>query len=313
MKQNSSLLIKIVAPLGIFFLIFSIPKAHAQTLSLAISPPILEIMIKPGKSITQVYKLTNNGDPAVIVARIAELGTNGIEENPSFHLEPWIGFLSSDVIMGKPFILPKGKTKEFILKVNPPGGTPERDYYRVLAFTTYPNPAGDSSQSQVSETLGSPLLITTTKTGFLNKNAKIVEFDIPKIMDSFGPVQTTIAVANTGTTYTRPVGTITLKGMLGSASYEIIPRIVLQGQRRNLATTDTSTDADSPTLNLPGFYFGPYELKVQFTLDQGTKSFTETRKFYGIPWKIILVLFVILLIFVAVRKRRSTGAKHEKD
>lgn len=313
MKYTCSFLIKIVAPLSMIALIFSNSKASAQTLSLTISPPILEVMIKPGKSITQVYKLTNNGDPAVVVARIVELGANGIEENPAFALEPWIGLLSSDVTIGKPFLLTQGKTKEFILKVNPPEGTPERDYYRVLAFTTKPNPAGDSSQSQVSETLGSPLLITTTKTGFLNKNVKIVEFDMPKIIDSFGPVKTTIAVANTGTTYTRPVGTINLKGMLGAAAYEIIPRIILQGQRRSLATEDTSTDTDNPTLKLPGFYFGPYELKVQFTLDSGTKSYTETRKFYALPWKLLLALFVFLLMYVAVKKRRSTGAKHEKQ
>ncbi|MBI2616692.1 hypothetical protein HYW55_01000 [Candidatus Gottesmanbacteria bacterium] len=298
----------LILPVWIFFA--KISPASAQTLSLSISPPLLEVMIKPGKSITQVYKLTNNGETTIITARIAELGVKGIEEDPTFQLENWIGLVSSDTTFGKPFLLERGKTKEFILKINPPESVEEKDYYRVLLFTTKPNPPSDNSQSQIAQTLGSPLLITTTKTGLLNKNVEIVTFDVPKIIDSFGPLQATIAVSNTGSTYTRPVGTITLKGLIGRGTFEISPRIIMAGQKRNLTTEiSSSNDPNSPTIDISGIYFGPYTLTVDFTLDQGTITLSQTKKFYALPWKLLLVLFVIILFVVVVRTRRRKVSK----
>src|SRR3990170_7371170 len=42
----------------------------AQQSSLSLSPSLTEIVIKPGYSTTQRYKLTNLGDPAIVKIRI---------------------------------------------------------------------------------------------------------------------------------------------------------------------------------------------------------------------------------------------------
>ncbi|MBI3379542.1 hypothetical protein HY029_02165, partial [Candidatus Gottesmanbacteria bacterium] len=79
-------------------------QAYAQSLSLSISPPLLEVMIKPGKSITQVYKLTNNGEPIVITTNVSELDSTGIKEGAGVNPDKWISILSNDIALGRPFL-----------------------------------------------------------------------------------------------------------------------------------------------------------------------------------------------------------------
>ena len=38
-----------------------VPSAHAQTLSLSVSPPLTEVMIIPGKSVSQTFTFINEG------------------------------------------------------------------------------------------------------------------------------------------------------------------------------------------------------------------------------------------------------------
>src|SRR3989338_1003669 len=56
----------VITVITIIIIILKAPQAAGQTTSLSIWPPILEAMIKPGKSITQVYRIKNLADDTVI-------------------------------------------------------------------------------------------------------------------------------------------------------------------------------------------------------------------------------------------------------
>ncbi|MCJ7785849.1 MAG: hypothetical protein MUP41_18110, partial [Desulfobacterales bacterium] len=71
----------------------------------------------------------------------------------SFTAEKWLSLLNLDVRLNEPFLLPSGQTKQIILRINPSTDTKEQDYYRALVFSTTPNPAGNSTMSQISENL----------------------------------------------------------------------------------------------------------------------------------------------------------------
>lgn len=270
--------------------------ADAQGLSLSLAPPLLEVLIKPGKSITQSYKIVNESDPVIVEFKIMELTENGIKNDPEFLPEKWINTINTDISLNKPFLLKNKEERQLILRINPPTGTPEKDYYRVLTVTTRPNPIAETSQSSLSQTLGSPLLITISSTGLIPKGAQIAKFQLPTIIDSFDPLMFYIDVKNTGKTYFRPVGKITLTGQFGKGTYNLSPNIILSGQTRRLTTEITSENEEPPTtLKLPGLYLGKYNLSVDFTLDESKMKLTESKTFYAVPWKGILILGIVLL------------------
>src|SRR3989339_385690 len=61
---------------GVVFLLLTFaPKVSAQQVSLGISPPLLEVLIKPGKSIMVAYNLENSGDPVHINVKMASFET----------------------------------------------------------------------------------------------------------------------------------------------------------------------------------------------------------------------------------------------
>lgn len=280
-------------------------EAYAQSLALSITPSLLEVMIKPGKSITQVYKFTNTGDPVVVTVKLYELGTSGVKEDSDFKRDKWISIISNDLDFDKPFLLEAQRTAEFLVKINPPIGASEQDYYRALVFTTTPNPPTDTTMSSFVQNMVSPILITVTSTGVFAKGAQIIKFDIPVILDSFGPLAADLEIKNTGTSYFRPVGKLSLTGLVGRGSFDIIPYAILSGQTKQLVTEHRPPEKESvKSLYLPGFYIGKYQLTLDLTLDEGSTKLSDIKTFYAVPWKAGLVIFV-LLIMILWRKRRK--------
>lgn len=287
--------------------LFHSPLAFAQSLSLSVSPPILEVFIKPGKSVTQVYKITNNGEPTIITPKIVQLTLDGIKDD-SFTAENWISLLNTDVALNHPFLLASKETKQLILRVNPPADTREQDYYRALVFSTTPNPAGNSTQSLITENLATPLLITVTASGLIPKGAQLRRFDLPKYIDSFSPLVLDIEVQNTGKMYFRPNGKITLTGIVGKGSYKINPMAILAGEKKKIFAIDALLGQGNPqhTLTLAGFFIGKYEVELDFTLDESTTRITYKKTFYALPFKACLVLSaVIMIIYLLGRKKKK--------
>lgn len=295
--------IKIITIITIITIILGSARGvNAQGLSLSLSPPLLEVMIKPGKSITQAYKITNEGDPVIVTAKLAEFTEDGIKNDPSFIPEKWLSLLNTDISFDRPFMLDSKEERQLIVRINPPIGTSEKDYYQALLITTATNPNLESSQTSVAEHLASPLLITVTSTGLLAKGAQITKFQLPSIIDSFDPVIIDIDIKNTGNTFFHPVGTISLTGSIGRGNYNIVPNIILSGQTRRIFTEDTLTFGDKNSLKLPGLYLGKYKVEVDFTLDQGTTRVNQSKNFYAIPWKGGLILLIGIIGIIWVRR-----------
>lgn len=282
-------------------------EARAQSLSLSISPPIYEIMIKPGKTVSQVFKITNGGESVLLKTRIMELTEDGVKDNQDFVPEKWLTMGNSEIQLDHPFLLKSNETKQFNLQISPPLSTNESDYYRVLQFTTIPNPVLDTSQSSIAQNIGSPVLITVTSTGLLQKSAVVKQFTLPFIMDSFENLKMRIDVENTGKTYIRPVGKISLGGPLGHVDFDIIPRIILTSQTRTLVSDDAYDSlANNVTLSIPGFFIGKYTVKTEFNLDESNISLSQTKTFYALPWKISTgIIFTVFLLSLIIKRRRN--------
>ncbi|MCJ7740227.1 hypothetical protein MUP32_02835, partial [Candidatus Microgenomates bacterium] len=85
-KLLNSKLIQIFRNLIILFVIYNLSfiissPVRAQSLSLSIAPPVVEIMIKPGKTITQTIKIANGGESTIITPLLREYTLNGLQDN----------------------------------------------------------------------------------------------------------------------------------------------------------------------------------------------------------------------------------------
>jgi hypothetical protein len=289
-----------------FFYALSLPKAHAQSLSLSISPPLFEVMIKPGKSVTQTFTLTNLGDTTTVTPKLAVYSQEGLINDPQYQKEPWINFVSTKDTFEKPFIMSNGQSRQFLLRINPPAGTVEKDYYRVLLFSTSPNPPGEYSISSVSQNIGAILLINVTSEGLIDKKGQISKVALPKIHDSFTSLKTQVYVKNTGNTYFRTIGKITLTGILGRASYNIEPNVILSGQERLLLTKDERSFTNKGfTFDIPGFYLGKYQLETNITLDEGNIKYNRVDEFYAVPYKLISVILIIAVLIKLIHRKKK--------
>lgn len=285
---------------------FFIPtQIHAQNLSLSISPPILELVVKPGKNVTQSFKLTNDSDTSlVITGRLAEYTENGIKDNPDFEQDKWISLLNLDIALFKPFLLEKGKTQQIVVRINPPKEIKEADYNRVLLFTTKPQMPADRSQSQITQTIGVPLLLTVTATGNFVRSAQITKFTLPDYIDSFGPLTFDVLVKNTGQSFFHPNGNITLSGPVGRGSYPLIPSAILSQQEVKLIS-DMDSQQKEHTISIKGFFLGKYTVGVDFRLDDGSITVTEKKVVYAFPFKLIFIFFLIFLLLLKFRPKKK--------
>lgn len=283
-------------------IILKITPVAAQSLSLSISPPLLEVLIRPGKTITQVYKIHNNGDSTVVTLRILEYYSDGLKYNSDFVPENWISLQNLDIAFNKPFLLGANEERQIILKVNPPQEIAEKDYYRVLLFSTTPNPSIDNSETRLSQNLGSILLVNVTNSGIKTKAGQITSFKLPLIIDSFTALSTDITLQNSGKTYFRPLGEVKLTGPFAKGSFKINPNVYLAGENKLLITEANNLNH---TLNLSGFYLGKYQVSVDLTLDDSKVKISQTRTTYALPWKlslIIITFFTVKVLFFRKRK-----------
>lgn len=302
----------IVLLLTTIFLLIVPEAVHGQTLSLSLWPPLLEVMMQPGRTITQVYKLTNNSDHDLkIVPRIYPFEPSGTagQINIKFlaSLPNFISFDSGEKF-GQPFPLFVGQTKEMVLKISLPNENPEKDYYCTLLFssaeeTLKGKDVQDKSQTGSITQIGSNILITVSKLGKPVLSGKITEFSSPMIVDSFSPVPFNVVLENWGNTLWKPFGRIVITGIFKQREdLKLLEQNILANSSRQLAIP----------LFRPKIPLGPYKTLLEFTLNEdGPKLFTEIT-FWYLPGK-ALGAIAILLSVIFLAKKLKKGQKKIKN
>lgn len=310
-----------------FFASSPITPVTAQELSLSISPPLVETIIKPGKSILIAYTIQNYADPTVLRIKVrpfvakSNLGEISVKKDFSgpirFQLD------NNDIELEKPFFLKPNEKKQALVRLRVPDGAPEGDYYyTVLAETEAPPALEGSSTTSVMGAIGANLLVSVSETGYAPVQAKIALFDLrngwklpffnSKLFDSSSTIPIVLIIGNGGKHFIKPEGKITLKGNFNeTADYAIIPQNILsESQRLALATPSASIDCDSLTLCkhpasllLSGFFIGKYNLKASIDFGDGSQQLYATTSFIALPIKVILTLATAIIVAIVVIKK----------
>lgn len=314
------------------FLLLTFP-VRAQQVSLSLSPPLLKLFIKPGKTIMVAYQLKNLGDPTFLNLKLlpfeAKDNLGNIRIKDEFSGPVRFSLDNADLQLGKTFFLKTNDSQQILLRIRIPENIPDGDfYYSLLAETLPPTETEGIGSARASATIGSNILITISNAGDVDIKPQIVIFNVlsrlrynlfnrdVNLFDSTDKIPVVLTIANKGKNLMTPQGEITLKGNLGeSAQYDIVPKNILaQSERLMEATPSAELNCDnghneaclSPkTLTLSGFFIGNYSLSTQITFGENSPTIFASTSFFAFPFKIVfgIILSVGVVIFIIRRFR----------
>lgn len=308
-------------------------QSHAQTFSLTVSPPVIELTIKPDKSVVIAYTITNTGDPMVLKSYVRPFIPNGVYGELAvadefsgpirFNLE------NSNIQLDTPFFLKSGGKQQLLLKIRIPEGTPEGDYYYSFLSENVPGKLAEGSSQPITQgAIGSNLLISVTNTGVFESNAHISQFKVnaPYSFSLFGkkilmfessdPIPVRLIAQNNGKGLIKPEGTITLKGSFAEdASYNILPENILSNSSRLLhATPSAKLLSKEESLIIEGFHIGKFVLRSTINFGVKNQPIQSSVTFYAFPIKLLAATgFAIIIGIIILKKFNSPENSNEGD
>lgn len=308
--------------------LFLVPFANAQQVSLSISPPLLELFIKPGKAVMIAYRLENLGDPAFLNLKIlpfeAKDNLGNIRIKPEFEGPVRFSLDNSNLTLEQPFFLKTNESQQILLRIRIPENITDGDYYyTLLAETIPPTPNEGIGSARAKATIGSNILVTISNSGNVDIKPKVALFSTRggltlgqnfKIYDSSEKIPVVLSVANKGKTLMKPEGQIILKGGLGEkAEYDIISKNILAESERLLEATpsaDISPVIYRPSsLVLSGFFIGKYSLSTQIKFGENSPTIFASTVFYAFPFRIMggILIAALIVVFIVSRHSREDG------
>lgn len=317
-RLNIYIKLSVVLFLYTLFFILNSVSAHAQQVSLSLSPSLTEIAVKPGQSVLTEFTFKNTGDPAIIKFRVEPLNKK-TGDKIIFDLN------NTDVRLEEQYFFKNSDSKELFLGIRIPEQIQEKDYYFNFIAESLPPPTQEGTVNiRAKITLLAPLLITVTREGVIEIKPKISMLEVvPKyrfnflgfkfnLIDSFQPIPVVLEVSNKGKNLIKAGGELTVRGPFWqSKNYEFSPQIILaESQSRMNIKTDNPNRQDSTSLLLPGLFAGKYNLSTVLTFGEGTPTLYSTMSFIVLPFKLISVTVPVLIItYFLLRKIKKTREK----
>lgn len=323
-------------------LTFNLSEANAQQVNLSISPPLTEMLIKPGRAVLVAYTVQNGGDPTTVTARVlpftARDNRGNVQLKREFDGPVRFDLDNASIRLEQPFFLEARKSEQLLLRIRVPEGAPEGDYYYTLLIETQPTPSSEGiSVSRATATIGANLLVTVTDTGAIDVKAKVSKFVlIPRlkipflpeslhIYDSSDKIPILLEVANLGRNLIKPQGEVLLSGSFGEKStYKVLSENILaQSSRVVIATPSAEVDCskksesglctDPPSVVLTGFFVGFYRVSSNITFGEGTPALFAADSFIAIPFKFALAAIASIIVAAFIIHRVKSIEKKGKD
>ena len=306
--------------ISIFFFAFIFPhQASAVNYGLSIYPPLLRVHIKPGKSITEVFKIENlSATDKTLVASIVPFSEADNFGNPILNPKasaPWLSYFSlanSQKKLDQPFSIAAGASEQLVLSLSVPDSAPLKDIYATLTVSTYENTVDQTFQgTAVRATIGANLLITISSQAFPDTILRIEDFyptegsfiNIGNLyfVDSITPLKFTATVKNEGnfTAETKGVFRVTTKNNKPVYLEGILPVNVIAKSRRQLLNTNGNIFEFNPTLGQIGFHQIALEIKTD------NSNTTGTIEIFFFPLKLSLGFLLSLVIVISIVKITS--------
>lgn len=298
---------------SVFYYLFPI-NSYAASFNLSINPPLLRVNIKPGKSITQVYKIDNNStESKTLIVRVVPFVSSDKFGNPK--IDPtlkvaWLDYFSlanSKIQINEPFEIAAGTSEQLILSLSVPDTAPSKDIYASLLISTYNNSVNNEFQgSSVKASIASNLLITVSNQLSPATILKISDFSMESgsfirignfyIADSITPITFFAVAKNEGefTSETKGVFRIQKGEKKPVQLQSILPQYIIAKSERKLTNSNDKDFNFTPTANMLGLYQAQIELH-----SDNANSLSQINIIF-LPIKLILGFAVGLSLLLVI-------------
>jgi len=268
--------------------------ALAQSLSLSVWPPIIDVILQPGKSISQTYQLKNLGNDTIIITSIIPFKSTDefghIQLLPQQAPPQYFSLLDS-------FPLKTGQTQNVVLKITIPETAPLADHYLSLLFQANTKSLIKNSGSTITGSIASNILLTISQPNTINHTASIKQFSTNKFLDSLSPIPFTFRLQNTSDNHFKAIGQINIFNLFKQkiATISFREDNILAHSIRQLTTTSSSLNWN------PLFPLGKYTATATITPQNSTNPISQTISFFVFPYKLLLAL-ILFFLFIKLSK-----------
>ncbi len=289
-----------------------------NTLALTVSPTIFDQTTDPGSVLKGTITLTNETDSAqtyyTSVQNFVAEGEDGrqqfLPETDKTGLATWLKTTVPSLF------LKSGESREVNWTIDLPKSAEPGGHYGAVFFSTQP-PNDKGVTVGIGAKLGVLFLVNVN--GEIKENAVIESFRVTEGDSAFGGTETSLLshlpadfelrLRNQGSVHLRPVGQIDIQSMLGrkSASIAVNPldSKVLPNSIRRIRSVWGPVDLGKDTgfvaglkNEWKGFAFGRYTAKAQVEYGMSKQHVEAVASFWVIPWRILSVVFVLLVLLV---------------
>jgi len=291
-------------------------------LGITITPPLSEIALQPGKTIIQAFNIQNTGGYDLeVTPSVVEFVPEEFTGDPLVQINsapfPYTNLQNLDKQFNKPFVLKAGAKDQLVVRVAIPENHPQKDYYQTLLLKTQPVQYGQVGQSSTTSLayVGVHMLIRVTSDNQQKHTLEIDTLTIPKIIDMFTPLNFTLTVKNSGTTYEKSYGNVSISSLWKKDEkvFNLLPQNVLAQSTRPLSSSiidpeNTKNLIPAPFRYDPAFLLGPISVEVQLQDEEGITFTNYSKKVFALPLTpalIALVVYCFRFVITIASKRNK--------
>jgi len=302
---------RLILLLTILFYFFSPVTVQAQDFHLALSPSIIQVTIKPGKTITQVFNITNlSSSPITLTAQVLPFTTDNLTGQPQIlnTTTTWSSYFSlinTDIRLNQPFSIPAQGKQQLVLHISIPNNLPTQDIYATLLLTSPENTS--NSVTSITGGIASNLLLTVTSIDNPHSLSDINQFQPHSsilfkigqtyILDNLTPVTFTANLKNQGNHLISTHGLFEIGRQDHTIHLQpLLPIYTLAHSQRQLLASPSGQLAFTPSLHHLGAY------QAQISLRAPNSSTNTSINLLFLPLKAILAFILVSLLLYTIIK-----------
>lgn len=293
-----------------------VTPAHAQSATLSISPPVVEILLAPNKQVKQTFSVHVEGEDVAIIPTLHRIKPLGNQGHSDIDLTPLIPSsipltIQSSIPLGTPYHL-TANTFDLTLTLEAATLDLAEDVYLALVVQIVPQNADLSTLSPTLPGISSLILTTINPTGVMPINLEIQNFDLPLFHDTWQSFTVAPELKNSVGQMIRPEGKYEIITPTGKAifSLPLYSNLILGNSSRELRLKPKDDNLQPLPLTFTPRWsnIGPHRVKLAITTQGGTKLTEIERTVWFLPIRLSIALTVVILLLLGLllSKRRKT-------
>lgn len=309
---NKKNFFSLITALTLLLFIILPQQASAQEIlrTFTVSPPLIELTIKPGGYMEGKMKIFNESTtPLTFDASLQDFIVDNDEGRPVILQEDTLSnkYSASSWIAVYPhtFTVQPKERLEINYYINVPQNARPGGRYATVVFKPRSSLSVAGTGTAVQTQIGSLFYISVD--GPVTEKAEVTKFDAKRFVEN-GPITVLTSIKNLSDLHIRPKGYIKVTNMLGKQSYvtALSEFNIFPEAQRNYENTFGKK-----------LMFGRYKAELIASYGKNNNlPLTATLYFWVFPWKVTLILIVIVITailgYLYMRKNKKTRG-HVKE